>query len=108
MKKRLKLAYLIEPHWKALTLAFLAVIGESLTDLLEPWPLKIVFDNILGSKKPPAWMTEFVYSTIGQDKFAILMFVALAVLVIALVGAICSYVEKYLTTSVAQWVAHDL
>jgi len=30
------------------------------------------------------------------------------VLVIAVIGAISSYTQKYLTTSVAQWVAHDL
>ena len=29
-------------------------------------------------------------------------------LVIAILGALSSYVEKYLTTSVAQWVSHDL
>ena len=31
-----------------------------------------------------------------------------AVAVIAVVGAVSSYFEKYLTTSVSQWVAHDL
>ena len=29
-------------------------------------------------------------------------------LLIAIVGAVSSYIEKYLTTSVSQWVAHDL
>ena len=32
----------------------------------------------------------------------------LAVLLIAVVDALCSYAEKYLTTSVGQWVMHDL
>ncbi len=27
--------------------AFLAVIGEGIADLAEPWPLKIVLDNVL-------------------------------------------------------------
>lgn len=108
MKKSLKLSDLLQPHWKALTLAFLAALGESLTDLLEPWPLKIVFDNILGGKKLPPQLAVFVPATIGPDKFAILLFVVLAVLLIAIVGAICAYVQKYLTTSVAQWVSHDL
>ena len=35
-------------------------------------------------------------------------FAALAVLVIALMDALCSYTEKYVTTSVGQWVMHDL
>ena len=32
----------------------------------------------------------------------------MAVLAIALAGALCSYAEKYVTTSVGQWVMHDL
>src|SRR5215510_6337172 len=50
---RYSISQLLLPHWKALALAFIAVLGDSLTDLLEPWPLKIVFDNIIGNKKPP-------------------------------------------------------
>ena len=37
-----------------------------------------------------------------------LLFAAAAALAIAMVGALCSYDEKYLTTSVGQWVMHDL
>src|SRR6266850_5651761 len=108
MKKKIQITYLLRPHWKSLTIAFVAVLGETVTGLLEPWPLKIVFDNILGSKKMPPWMAVFVYGTLGQDKLAILEFVAGAVLLIAIVDALSTYTEKYLTTSVAQWVAHDL
>src|SRR6202790_2035630 len=36
------------------------------------------------------------------------MFAAAAVLVIAAFGAVCSYAEKRTTTSVGQWVMHDL
>src|SRR6476660_3627521 len=48
---RLSIAHLIRPHWKALTLALIAVIGETVTDILEPWPIKIVVDNVLQGKK---------------------------------------------------------
>lgn len=108
MGKKTRISYLLAPHWWALSLAFLAVLGESITDLLEPWPLKVVFDNVLGSKKMPAWLGTIVYSVAGTDKLSILAFVAVSVLAIAVVGAISSYFEKYLTTSVAQWVSHDL
>ena len=46
----------LRPHWKALALALLAVVGESAADVAQPWPLKIVLDYLLQSKKPPAWM----------------------------------------------------
>src|ERR1700730_6078250 len=47
-------------------------------------------------------------SLIGQNKLAVLNFAVLAVAVIAIIGAVSSYAEKYLTTSVGQWVMHDL
>jgi subfamily B ATP-binding cassette protein MsbA len=49
-----------------------------------------------------------IVSFIGTDKFSILNFAVLAVIVIAVFGAISSYIENYLTTSVGQWVMHDL
>ena len=103
----LKIAELLRPHWKALSLALVAVIGETVTDLLEPFPLKIIVDQLGHSKPLPAWLAGIV-SHLGQNKFAVLNFAVLAVAVIAIVGAICSYAEKYLTTSVGQWVMHNL
>src|SRR5207237_2360124 len=50
---------------------FIAVLGESITDLLEPWPLKIVFDYVFGSKRMPDWLASVV-SYLGTDKFSIL------------------------------------
>src|SRR6059058_59214 len=107
MQKKIRITDLLFPHWPILTLAFIAVIGESVTDLLEPWPLKIVFDYVFSSKRMPDWLAGIV-SYIGTDKFSILNFAVLSVLVIAIVGALSSYCEKYLTTSVGQWVMHDL
>ena len=106
-QQKIRITDLLYPHWPALTLAFVAVIGESLTDLLEPWPLKIDFDYIFGSKRMPDWLAGAV-SFIGTDKLSILDFAVLAVIVIAIFGALSSYLEKYLTTSVGQWVMHDL
>jgi ATP-binding cassette subfamily B protein len=107
MQKKIRITDLLSPHWFTLALALIAVIGESVTDLLEPWPLKIVFDYVFGSKRPPPWLAGIV-SWLGTDKFSILNFAVLAVLTIALFGALSSYFEKYLTTSVGQWVMHDL
>ncbi|MFN2577380.1 MAG: ABC transporter ATP-binding protein [Pyrinomonadaceae bacterium] len=106
-QKKIRIIDLLYPHWGTLSLAFVAVLGESLTDLLEPWPLKIVFDHVFGSKRMPGWLANVV-DLVGTDKFSILNFAVLAVIVIAVVGAVSSYFEKYLTTSVGQWIMHDL
>src|SRR2546428_6588735 len=107
MQKKIRITDLLYPHWFKLSLAFIAVIGESLTDLLEPWPLKIVFDYVFNSKRMPDWLAAVV-GWVGTDKSSILNFAVLAVLLIAIFGALSSYFEKYLTTSVGQWVMHDL
>ncbi|HEV2495415.1 MAG TPA: ABC transporter ATP-binding protein [Terriglobia bacterium] len=97
----------LRPHWKALTLALLAVVCEAAAGVAQPWPLKIVLDYLLQSKRPPPWMAVPL-RWIGHDKLAVLNFAVLAVAVIAIVGAISSYLENYLTTSVGQSVMHDL
>src|SRR6267143_6633204 len=106
-QKKIRIIDLLFPHWFTLTLAFIAVIGETVTDLLEPWPLKIVFDYVFGSKRMPEWLAGII-GWIGTDKSSILNFAVLAVIVIAIFGALSSYFEKYLTSSVGQWVMHDL
>jgi ATP-binding cassette, subfamily B, bacterial len=107
-KERLRIAHLLRPHKTVLALAFVAVLGEAATDLLEPWPLKIVFDYVFGTKHLPEWMSGFLSATFGLDRVSILHFAIVAVISIALVGALSAYAEKYLTTSVGQWVMHDL
>src|SRR5450631_244318 len=106
--RKLRIVDLLRPHWKALTLALVAVLGEALTDILEPWPLKIVVDNIQSSNKVPGRLNEVITGLFGQNHYAVLNFAVAAVALIAIVGAVSSYFEKYLTTSVSQWVGHDL
>ena len=99
---------LLRPHWRALAVAFAVVLAETFTDILEPWPVKIVVDSILQSKHLPGWIGGISASLFGQDKLATLNFAVSAVLAIAIVGGFSSYLEKYMTTSIGQWIAHDL
>jgi ATP-binding cassette, subfamily B, bacterial len=106
--RRLSIRALLKPHWVALTVGFLAVLGEGAAHLLEPWPLKIVLDNVLRSKGGHAGFMRWVEGIAGPDKLAVLKFACGAVIAIAVLDAICTYAEKYLTTSVGQWITYDL
>jgi ATP-binding cassette, subfamily B, bacterial len=103
-----RIGALLRPHAKFLLLGMFAIVGEGAANLLEPWPLKIVLDSVLNSRPMHGWLNALIASHVGQSKLAILNFAAVAVLTIAIVGALCAYGEKYVTTSVAQWVMHDL
>jgi subfamily B ATP-binding cassette protein MsbA len=107
-KRRLRLKSLLKPHWAMLSLGLVAVIGEGVANLLDPWPIKVVLDSVVKSKPLCGWLDVFLSATFGPDKMAILKFAAVAVLLIAGLDAISSYTEKYVTTSVGQWVMHDL
>ena len=98
----------MRPHWKTLLVALLAVVGETVADVLEPWPLKIVVDNILQGKRLPRLLDAAVVGVFGNGQWSLLTFALAMVVLIAIVGGVGAYVEKYLTTSVSQWVAHDL
>ena len=104
----LTIGSLLKPHRRQLFLGLLAVIGETAADLLQPWPLKVVLDFVLRSKPVNDTVGKWLISTFHGDRLVILKFAALSLLVIAAVGAFCSYAEKLLTTSVGQWVMHDL
>src|SRR5258708_22467094 len=106
--RKLRRRDLVRPHWKALTLALVAMLGEAVTDVLEPWPIKIVVDNIQRSNKVPGRLGGTISEIFGHSQYAVLDFAVAAVAGIAIVGAFSSYFEKYLTTSVSQWVGHDL
>ena len=99
----------LQPHWLTLSLAFLAAAGETLADVLQPWPIKVVLDNVVQHKPLSGGVQGRVVSLIaGHGPQATLIAAVAAVVIIAIIGAIGSYWEKYLTTSVSQWVGHDL
>jgi len=99
---------LLKPHLGSLLVGFLAVLGEGLANLLQPWPLKIVLDDVLHSREGHGATIRWIHQWIGPSSLGMLKFACGAVLAIALLDAISSYAEKYLTTSVAQWISHDL
>jgi subfamily B ATP-binding cassette protein MsbA len=99
---------LLRPHWRSLTLALVAVVGETVADVLQPWPIKIVVDNVVQSKRLPPWLDAIVTGLFAGDKYATLNFAVAAIAAIAMIGAVSGYGVKSLTTRVAQWVGHDL
>ena len=96
----LSFSRLVLPYWKPLGVAFVAMLATAAADLLEPWPLKVIFDYVIALKPmPPALLR---WPIIGQDRLMLLNIAGIAVIVIAIIGAISSFWEKYLSTSVGQ------
>ena len=100
---------LIRPYRINLFFILCAMLVQTLMSLAAPWPLKIVLDNVVGSHKLPSWLDNVLKPVLaGSSKMQIAAAAAVMVVVIAMVGALASYVANYYTESVGQWVANDL
>jgi ABC-type multidrug transport system fused ATPase/permease subunit len=99
---------LLRPYRGWLVIVLVAMLIEIATSLAAPWPLKLVLDDALGNHKLPEWLAWAHNYGFGSHTLGVALFAGTATLVIAIFGAVASYVDNYYTTSVGQWVANDL
>ncbi|HEY6372612.1 MAG TPA: ABC transporter ATP-binding protein [Candidatus Sulfotelmatobacter sp.] len=100
---------LVRPYRGTLVVILLAMVVQTVMSVAGPWPLKIILDNVVGSHKLAPWLVDLLHPVLGRgSKMQIAVAASMGVLLIALVGAVASYVANYYTTSVGQWVANDL
>jgi ABC-type multidrug transport system fused ATPase/permease subunit len=100
---------LLKPYRSSLVIILAAMLVQTAMSVAMPWPLKIILDNVVGEHKLPPWLDDFLRSFMASGgKMQIAAAAAIATILIALLGAVASYVANYYTTSVGQWVANDL
>ena len=110
MQRRLfaRLLRLLKPHRLPVLIAFVAALGETAADLLQPWPLKLVFDYVLGGKDLP-WLGNVRVADIVLSPAQTIFYLALlGIVVIAVLNAGASFVEQVASTSVGHQVMYDL
>ncbi len=100
---------LLKPYRLSLVVILFAMLLQMCATVAAPWPLKIILDNVVGEHKLPSWLRDFLRPFVtGGTKMEIAAAAAIALVMIAVIGAVASYVANYCTTSVGQWVANDL
>jgi ABC-type multidrug transport system fused ATPase/permease subunit len=99
---------LARPYRAWLVLILLAMMVETAAALAAPWPLKMVIDNAVGRHAAPEWVVRLLGPALIAHRPALAAAAALALVLLAVVGGIASYVDNYYTESVGQWVASDL
>jgi len=100
---------LIRPYRRTLAVIVLAMLVETAMSLATPWPLKIILDTVIGNHKLAPWLLRLTGGQIENGyRLHVAILASLAVVLIAILGAIASYIDNYYTESVGQWIAHDL
>ena len=88
-------------------LAALCVVGYSATQLLAPWPLKIIFDHILLDRPFPAALS-FLVALLENGKVFALIVLSLTIVLIALFRAGFSYAQLFMTSRIGYQIVHTL
>lgn len=100
---------LVRPYRGTLLIILLAMLVETAMSLATPWPLKIILDNVVSRHKMSPWLEDLLRPWMdGRHQMHIAALAAIAFVVIAVLGAIATYIDNYYTESVGQYVAHDL
>ena len=77
--------------------------------LAAPWPLKIILDSVVGRHKLAPWLHHLLGPLLENgNRLQVAFLAALALVLMAALGSLASYIDSYYTESVGQWVAHDL
>src|SRR5271169_3310726 len=100
---------LLRPYRGTLLIILLAMLVETAMSLATPWPLKVILDNVVSHHKMSPWLEDLLRPWMdGRHQMHIAALAAIAFVVIAVLGAIATYIDNYYTESVGQYVAHDL
>ena len=86
MNRRFLVQHVLRPYKGPLTIAFIAMLVETLADLAQPWPLKVVLDNVLGHRPLPHFLSG-LHDLLGAHKGGTIAVAAVATVVIAVVNS---------------------
>lgn len=91
----------LRPFWRSAALVTLLTVLVSLLSLLEPWPLKILFDSVLSSHPLPG-PVEPLLGPLADDRMVLLVLVVLGAFGITLLGNALAVASSYLETRLSQ------
>jgi ABC-type multidrug transport system fused ATPase/permease subunit len=96
----------LRPHWRAAVVSVVTTVLVSLLALLEPWPLKVLFDSVLGSHPVPAPIAP-ILAPLGNDKVALLLVIVGAGFALTLLNNGLKVLNSYYETRVSQSMVLD-
>jgi len=99
--KRTVRSYL-KPYWPAFSFALGQVLFISALELLKPWPLKIIIDNVL-SGKPLPWGPA-----VGWSPHRLLLFSCIGLVVVYVMLGGLHILNNYTTIRIGQGMVNDL
>jgi ATP-binding cassette subfamily B protein/subfamily B ATP-binding cassette protein MsbA len=99
LRRQAQLVRYARPHWRGLMLMLVAMLGEVALTLAQPWPLKLLIDNVIGHHPIPHWLSVLP----GADsRHGLLVWVVASEVVIFLAMTLTTTVANFLSLKLGQ------
>jgi ABC-type multidrug transport system fused ATPase/permease subunit len=96
----------VKPFWRSALATAALTVGVSLVALLQPWPLKILFDSVLGNHPLPR-VLEPLLAPFADDRLLLLLVVVAGGFLITLIVNGLSVWSSYAETKLEQGIILD-
>lgn len=106
MRRQRRLLGYAKPHWRAIVLLSMTMLIDVALDLLKPWPLKLVIDNVLGHHATPRFVTSVLPGSASPH--GLLAWAAGATVAIFLLGTVSTTFYNYFSLRIGQRMVFDL
>ena len=84
-----------------MVLGLVLMLGASAMALVQPWPLKLVLDSVIGHDALPSWLSKIGTGSVAASKFKLLSLLCLGLVLIEVVLGALNVSSAYLLNSVA-------
>jgi ATP-binding cassette, subfamily B, bacterial len=92
---------------KDIFFACFCILGSTLTTLIFPWPMKLIFDNVLSDKAVPDYLAP-LNMLLMQGHEQTLILLCASMVVIALIKGIFAYYQLFLTSRIGYLLVYTL
>ena len=104
-RRELQLMRYAKPHWRGFMGMVSAALVGVLANLLRPWPLKVLIDNVIDGKPIPSWLSVIP----GADsRHGLLVWVVVAEVLIFIASALASMITSYASLTLGQYMTWSL
>lgn len=109
ISKQLRLLVYIAPHWRGLAI-MLSVMALSIgLDVLRPWPMKLLVDNVLGGQPIPQSLARMLAVLPGSaGPQGLLFWLCISTVLIFLIGTLMSIASGVVSVGVGQRITYSL
>ncbi len=97
----LYLSYL-KPFWPLLLVSFVLIVAVALLDIIQPWPLKLIVDNVIGGQPWSGPVGDWLVATFGADQRVLTAVLGLAMLLITLAAGAASFGYEYVNGAIQE------